>query len=140
MNPLIPGARAWAVGVALAIIVTGCAGDWGEPTMPKGEARRQDAALIAAVEESGGVVSIGFKDAGSRRGVGERGEVLASDTAVATARAFLRDLGVTIVYEFALIPAVIAKIDPSLAPTIRRQPNVDYVEASTPGTFGTSAQ
>ncbi len=80
-------------------------------------------------------VMIGFKDAGARRGVDAQGRVLASAASVAAGKALLRTRALTIDYEFRSTPGVIATIDAALVPTIRRHPNVDYLEVSTSGSW-----
>lgn len=114
--------------VAFAVLTLGCTSDG--PTMSQA-----DADLVAAVEQAGGRVMIGFKDSGTRRGVDDRGRVIASDMAVSTGTVYVRGLGGTILYGFEHIPAVIATIDPSVAPAVRRHANVDYIEAALPGSW-----
>ncbi len=132
MNKARARAKSWALFITLSLAVA-CSGERTAPTVP--ELSNQDAALVRAVEQAGGRVMIGFKNAGASRGVDAQGRVLASAASIAAGKAFLRTLELTIDYEFQKIPGVIVTIDPALVPTIRRHPNVDYLEVSTSGSW-----
>lgn len=91
--------------------------------------------LTQEIQRVGGRVLIGFKDAGARDGVDNRGMVLASAGAVAEGLALVRSLGGEIQYEFKRIPAVAATIDIAAVATLRAHPNIDYLEPSAAGSY-----
>ncbi|HUL04048.1 MAG TPA: S8 family serine peptidase [Gemmatimonadales bacterium] len=94
-----------------------------------------DSVLEAKIQEAGGSVFIGFKDSSAAAGVNERGVTLASASSVANAKERLRQLGVTVRFEYEHVPAVAAHMAPSSLPLIRHDPLVEYVEPIFPGRF-----
>ncbi len=87
-----------------------------------------DAALAEAVARGNGIVIVGFKEPGSRRALetGIRAGVGAPTITAATA--VVRASGAEILTEYRSMGAVAARIDPSLAPRLRKDPLVDFVE------------
>ncbi|MGD8240715.1 MAG: hypothetical protein PVH68_19350, partial [Armatimonadota bacterium] len=87
-----------------------------------------DAALVEAVRQAGGMVTIGFKEAGSAPllATGRRAAVSAATITAATAVAGMHVL--EILYEYRSIGAILARIDAEAAPRLRDHPLVDYVE------------
>lgn len=77
-----------------------------------------DQDLATAVAAADGKVTIGFKDPEARGGVDSRGGMLASPSAVALAKEFLRGMDLTFEIEFELIPAVATTAAPELVATI----------------------
>lgn len=96
-----------------------------------------DAELIEAVAAADGRVAVGFKDPEALGGVDDRGRVLASAGAVTEGKAFLRAMGLEFDHEFEPVPAVSLTLPPTLleqVPTIRSNPQVDYIEPVVTGT------
>jgi hypothetical protein len=96
--------------------------------------------LARSVAEAGGRVAIGFKEPGAEEGVNDFGRVLVSPATVRAAKEDLRRLGISFEIEDRLIPAVVARISPSLVATLRANPRVEYVEPIVMGRRGQSTQ
>lgn len=97
--------------------------------------RMTDAELAAAVDSAGGRVFVGFKDANEAAGVDNRGRVLASDTAVAAGKLFLRSMRIDITFEFIDMPSVVARMAGAQVSKVRANPYVEYIEPIFPGTL-----
>lgn len=99
--------------------------------------RMSDEELAAAIGRVQGRVLIGFKDSAAVGGVDNSGRVIASAEAVRNGRALVERLGGTVQYEFKRIPAVAATISSALVSELRKNPLVDYLEASAAGSWDT---
>ncbi|TVP60537.1 MAG: hypothetical protein EA351_00520 [Gemmatimonadales bacterium] len=118
-----------------APVVIAATGAPGLPVSEEGTTRwdspwwgASDEQLESAVEAVGGRVSIGFKDPGAEAGVDTRGRLLASSSSVEDGLAMLVGRGARITYEYRIVPAVSAVIDPPEVRYLRAHPLVDYVE------------
>ncbi len=96
-----------------------------------------DAELLSAISRADGVVMIGFKEAGTVRGVDPRGLNLTSDTTRQSGIRLLLARGVTVSHQFVTIPGVVAvmPLNLSLLSELRAHPNVDYIEPNSVGRF-----
>ena len=123
--------------VVVAVLVTGgCRRDAIPP-----ESTPAVLELTSRINQAGGLVVIGFKEAKAAHGVDVRGTVLVSTETQARAKAYLRDQGVTITQEFVLLPAVQARMDASavLVARLRANPNIDYLDPAVFSAFTDSS-
>ncbi len=103
------------------------------PTAADGDA----AALAAAIRDADGRAMIGLKEAGQARGVDPQGRSLVSASTVARMQALLRERGLVVEATGGDLPYVAARFpsaDRAQVGALLAHPNVDYVEAVTPGT------
>lgn len=128
-----------------ATTIAGCANEPLEPScaVPGGETSRSSVAcasdreLLALIAKADGKVFVGFKEAGTNRGVDTLGNNLTSEVTTQAMMQLLRDRGMAISWRSKYIPAVagVLPLRLELIAEIRRHPNVDYLEPSPPGTF-----
>lgn len=144
---------------AFAAVTVGCAGDTNNPGSPAGPPdrpsasfgpdapiqagsrkdtpwqRMTDADLAAEVARAIGRVIIGLKDSTEVEGVDNTGRVGTSATSTARAKDRLKAGGMKFDYEFRQTPVVVATIRPDQVVQLRRDPYVDYIEPSVPGSW-----
>jgi hypothetical protein len=96
-----------------------------------------DCELRAVIESVDGSVMVGFKEAGTVRGVDPQGRSLTTTETVSRMKQFLSDRGITIEWEGTDLPHVSARMPPSLdlVRELRGHPNVDYLEPNVPGSY-----
>jgi hypothetical protein len=94
-----------------------------------------DEQLYQEVATACGRVFIGFKEAGSERGVDDKGVVLTTPETVAQMTSLLHDLNVIIEHAYNLpVVAGWMPVSLELVRTLRYHPSVDYLEPIFPGT------
>lgn len=96
-----------------------------------------DAALLREIARVDGQVFVGFKEAGSARGVDELGRSLTSEATSQATKRMLLGVGMTFTWQASTIPAVAGTIplDRKLLALLRAHSNVDYIEPVTSGSF-----
>lgn len=89
-----------------------------------------DEALVEAAKAAGGVVAVAFKEPASPHALqtGRREGVTKGTVQAGTA--LVSRIGGEILYNYRFIGAVLARLEPSLAPILRASPLVDFVEPS----------
>ena len=108
------------------------------PAIPVSAAAGDAAALVAAIRNADGRAMVGFKEAGQARGVDPQGRSLVSAETVARMQALVRARGLVIEATGGDLPYVAARFpsaDRAQVAALLAHPNVDYVEAATPGTY-----
>lgn len=90
-----------------------------------------DEELVDAVRRAGGVVHIGLKPPATTRTAVTRVVPAMTRAEVLSARSVLAQHGVSLRRTFRNIAAVVAEIEPELAPILRKLPQVNYVEPET---------
>jgi hypothetical protein len=123
--------------VALLAVLAGCAHDSpSAPPAPTPQALAAQA-LADSINAAGGRAFIGFKEAGTARGVDEKGRVLVSPETVNRMRQYVASQGITVEYASTLIPSVVARLraDGALVARLLAHPNIVYVEPIFPGTW-----
>ena len=103
------------------------------PAQQRGESQKEStgqqvASLRAAIEQVGGRAIIGFKPVGAERGLNPDGTPALSPDQVRDQAARLAPMGVVILRQFQLIPAVSVRMDPSRLEELLANPNIEYVE------------
>ena len=102
---------------------------------------QQLASLRTAIQQVGGRAIIGFKPEGAEGGTKPDGTPALSPDQVRDLAATLAPMGVVVLRQFQLIPAVSVRMDPSRLEELLANPNIVYVEAdqlnapSGPGLF-----
>jgi hypothetical protein len=125
-----------ATGLLMLIGLTaGCAELPTEPFPPEAFT------ISAAIVDAQGIAAIGFKEAGTPRGVDPQGRVLTNDETVIRMIAYLHTRGVQIQQRFHILPAVVAHMDatPALVAGLLAHPNIDYVEVGLVGSYGSAS-
>lgn len=121
----------------LAVIALAAAAACADgPTAASGDPTA--AALAAAIRDAGGQAMVGFKEAGQARGVDPQGRNLVRAETVARMQALLRERGLVIEATGGDLPYVVARFpsaERAQVAALLAHPNVDYVEAATPGTY-----
>ncbi len=130
--------------VALLALLAGC-GDVVDVTTACTGTRQytmawaelSDGELQVEVARACGRVFIGFKEAGTARGVDPYGKVLTSPETFATMREYVVARGVEIESEGKLVPYIVGRVSwtDGLVRELRHHPNVDYLEPIFPGVW-----
>lgn len=96
-----------------------------------------DAELLRLISDGGGIVMVGFKEAGTARGVDTTGHSVTSEETTLAMKGWLVARGVRFTWQSAQLPSVAGHVPLrlDLVQEIRRHPNVDYLEPRIPGTF-----
>jgi hypothetical protein len=86
------------------------------------------------------MVSIGFKEAGSARGVDAAGRNVTSEQTTQAMKGFLVARGVRLTWQASTLPGVAGYLPLrlELVRELRRHPNVDYLEPAITGTWAGS--
>ena len=88
------------------------------------------AGIANAIGMVRGRAMIGFKDPDSVSGVDRTGRGIARAASVAAGKAKIKALGLSTLYEFKMLPAVVVQFaaTPALVDSLRANPYVDYIE------------
>lgn len=93
-----------------------------------------DEELAAVISGWDNRVSVGFKEVGADQGVDDNGYSITSAETIEMMKQWLRQQGVTIEWEWDLIPGVSGSMpaDPALVKLIRTHENIDYLSPDGP--------
>jgi len=93
--------------------------------------------LAEEIDEADGQVFIGFREPDQLAGVDGSGNVLVSDETVLCGKVNVQEMGVDILNEFRLTPAITVEIppDPDLIIKLRNFALIDYVEPASTGEY-----
>lgn len=130
--------------IAVATTTAGCARATVEPACPSAAVASRssfaclsDVELLDRIADGGGTAIVGFKEAGTTRGVDLEGRSVTSDETTQAMKRLLLARGIVFTWQASTLPTVAGHfpLRIELVRELRKHPNVDYLEPAVAGTF-----